>query len=141
MEQYFEFATNHYILSAAWVAVLAMIVYGFISARLRGYQSANSASATQLINREDAVVVDVRDDNEYATGHIVNSIHIPLAYFSERIKELDKHKDKPIIVGCKSGQRSGQACTTLTKAGFEKVYNLSGGITAWQTDNLPITKK
>jgi len=140
MEQIFEFASNHYILSAAWAALFGMIAYSFFAARLRGFKSANPALATQLINREDAVILDVREDNEYLNGHIINSINIPLSYLSERIKELDKHKEKPIIVGCKTGQRSNQACAALKKAGFEQVYNLTGGITAWQADSLPITK-
>jgi len=141
MQQYLEFITNHYILSAGWVAILIMIIYSFIGARLRGYSSANPAIATQLINRENALIVDVREDNEYLSGHIINSKHIPLGYFNERLKELEKYKSDPIIVGCKTGQRSGQACVILKKAGFEKVYNLSGGVSAWQAENLPLTKK
>ena len=141
MEQFIEFFGNHTILSAGWVALFLLVIYSFIGARLRGYQNANPAMATNLINREEAVIVDVREDNEYAKGHIINSIHVPLAYLKERLKELEKYKSKPVIVGCKTGQRSGQACATLKKEGFEHVYNLSGGVTAWQADNLPLTKK
>ena len=141
MEQYIEFLGNHYILSAIWIALFAMVIYSFIGARLRGYSNVNPATATQLINQQDAVIVDVREDNEYTGGHIINSIHVPLGYLNERLKELDKYKSKPVIVGCKTGQRSGQACVTLKKAGFEQVYNLSGGVSAWQADNLPLTKK
>lgn len=141
MDQYIEFLGNHYILSAGWVALFVMVIYSFIGARLRGYKNINPAMATQLINQEDAVIVDVREDNEYAKGHIINSVHVPLGYLKERLKELDKYKSKPVVVGCKTGQRSGQACATLKKEGFEQVYNLSGGVTAWQADNLPLTKK
>ena len=141
MEQLIKFASSHYIMTSAWLVLFGMIIYSFFAARLRGYQNANPAQATQLINRQNAVIVDVREDNEYVSGHIVNSIHIPLSYFSDRIKELDKHKEIPIIVGCRTGQRSGQACAMLKKAGFEKVFNLAGGVMAWQADNLPITKK
>ncbi len=141
MQQFLEFISNHYILAGGWAAVLIILIYSFIGARLRGYANANPATATQLINRENAVVVDVREDNEYLKGHIINSLHIPLSYFSDRLKELEKHKSDPIIVGCKTGQRSGQACAILKKAGFEKVYNLSGGVSAWQADSLPLTKK
>ena len=97
--------------------------------------------ATQLINRENAVILDVREDNEYRDGHIVNSVHIPLSYLKDRLKELEKYKGKPIIVGCRSGQRSSQACGVLKKQGYDAVYNLSGGIMAWKSDNLPLTKK
>jgi rhodanese-related sulfurtransferase len=141
MEQYIEFIGNHYILSAAWIGVFILIVYSFIGAKLRGYQNANPAQATQLINHNDAVILDVREENEYLKGHIVNSVHVPMSYLSERMKELEKYKDKPIIAACRSGQRSAQACATLKKNGFENVYNLSGGVMAWQSDNLPLTKK
>ncbi len=141
MEQYIEFIGNHYILSLAWLVIFMMLVYSFIGSRLRGYNSANPTMATQLINRENAVVLDVREENEYLKGHIVNAVHIPAGYLNDRLKELEKYKDKPIIVGCRSGQRSAQACAQLKKNGFEKVYNLSGGMMAWQNDNLPLTKK
>lgn len=141
MQQYLEFISNHYILAGGWAAIFVMLIYSYIGARLRGYANANPAVATQLINRENAVMVDVREDNEYVNGHIINSMHIPLSYFRDRLKELEKHKSDPIIVGCKTGQRSSQACAILKKAGFEKVYNLTGGVSAWQADNLPLTKK
>jgi rhodanese-related sulfurtransferase len=141
MDKYIEFFTNHLVLSGAWVAVAGVLVYSFFSARLRGFNSINPALATQLINRENAMILDVREDNEYREGHIVNSVHIPLSYLNDRLKELEKYKDTPIIVGCRSGQRSSQACATLKKLGFATVYNLSGGVMAWKNDNLPLTKK
>lgn len=128
-------------LSGAWVAVACMLIYSFFSARLRGFSSIHPSMATQLINRENALILDVREDNEYREGHIVNSVHIPVGYLGDRMKELEKFKDRPIIVGCRSGQRSSQACTILKKQGFDTVYNLNGGILAWKNDNLPLTKK
>jgi rhodanese-related sulfurtransferase len=141
MEKYIEFVTNHTLLSGGWLVVFGMLVYSLIGTRLRGFNSVNPAMATQLINREDAVILDVREDNEYRDGHIVNSVHIPISYLNERLKELEKYKNKPIIIGCRSGQRSAQACGVLKKQGFDSVYNLSGGIMAWKSDNLPLTKK
>jgi rhodanese-related sulfurtransferase len=141
MEQYMQFATNHYILTLAWIGVFVLFIYSFIGGRLRGYASVNPAGATQLINREQAIVLDVREENEYLNGHIVNSLHIPMSYLNDRMSELDKYKDKPVIVSCRSGQRSGHACALLKKQGFENVYNLSGGMMAWQNDSLPVTKK
>lgn len=73
-------------------------------------------------------------------GHIINSVHIPLGTLNNRLNELEKYKSRPIIVGCRSGQRSAAACTTLKKQGFETVYNLSGGVMGWQNANLPLTK-
>ena len=141
MDQYIEFIGNHYILSAAWIGVFILIIYSFMGSKLRGYQNANPAQATQLINHNDAVIIDVREENEYLKGHIVNSVHVPMSYLNERMKELEKFKDKTVIAACRSGQRSAQACATLKKNGFENVYNLTGGVMAWQSDNLPLTKK
>ena len=141
MDRYVEFFSNHYLLSGAWLAVAGLLIYSFLGSRLRGFASVNPARATQLINREDAVVLDVREDNEYRDGHIVNSLHIPVSYLKDRLKDLEKYREKPIIVGCRSGQRSSQACAMLKKQGFNAVYNLSGGIMAWKNDNLPLTKK
>jgi rhodanese-related sulfurtransferase len=93
-----------------------------------------------LIN-DDALVLDVREDKEWAEGHIPNAKHIPLGQLSKRISELDKYKDKPIVVSCRSGHRSATACRTLKKDGFEQTHNLMGGIIAWENANLPVTKK
>jgi rhodanese-related sulfurtransferase len=97
--------------------------------------------ATLMINREDAVVVDVREAAEYGGGHIPNSRHIPLSQFDKRLPELEKFKARAIIVNCASGNRSSSACGVLRRAGFDKVFNLSGGISAWDQAGLPITKK
>ena len=141
MDKYIQFLTDHYMLSGAWLAVAGILIYSFFSARLRGFSAIHPAMATQLINRENALILDVREDNEYREGHIVNSLHIPVGYLGDRMKELEKYKDRPIIVGCRSGQRSSQACAMLKKQGFDAVYNLNGGIMAWKNDNLPLTKK
>ncbi|MBL8503263.1 MAG: rhodanese-like domain-containing protein [Rhodocyclaceae bacterium] len=97
--------------------------------------------ATMMINREEAVVVDVREPAEYAGGHIPNARHIPLSQFDKRLPELDKYKGRAVIVSCASGNRSSSACNRLRRAGFEKVFNLSGGVSAWDQAGLPITKK
>jgi len=140
MDQYITFIGNHLLLFAALLVIVGMLVMSFFGDSLRGFKAASPAEATHLINREDAIVVDVREDNEFRSGHIVNAMHVPLGYFRDRIQKLEKYKDKPIIVGCRSGHRSGQACAMLKKAGFEKVYNLRGGVMAWQSDNLPLSK-
>ena len=106
--------------------------------------AANGVSPTQattLINREDAVIIDVRDAGEFAAGHLPNARHIPLADLEKRIGELDKLKDKPLIVNCQSGGRSASACGILKKAGFTQVHNLEGGIAAWEQANMPVSRK
>jgi rhodanese-related sulfurtransferase len=106
-----------------------------------GGKGISVTEATLLINREDAVVVDVRETSEWSSGHIPNARHIALGQLNQRIGELEKVKAKPVIVCCASGNRSSTACGSLKKAGFEKVFNLSGGIRAWSDAGLPITAK
>lgn len=140
MEQLVEFITNHIILSGAFVAILTLLLIDLFGAKLKGYPSATPGEATQLINRENAVVLDIRQDNEFHAGHIVNAIHVPLGHLKDRKAELEKYKSRPIITVCRSGSRSGQACSQLKKAGFDNIYNLKGGMMAWQHASLPIDK-
>lgn len=100
----------------------------------------NPGEATTLINREDARIVDVREVGEFAEGHLPDALHIPLAKLSERVGELEKFKEKPIIFCCASGMRSNKACAELKKLGFAKLYNLSGGVDAWVGAGYPIKK-
>ena len=125
----------------ALLVITSMLLMSTFGERLRGYQSTSPGEATMLINREDAIVLDVRETNEFQTGHIVNSVHIPQGSLKDRLSELEKHTDKPIVVACRSGHRSGQACSVLKKSGYENVYNLSGGVMAWESANLPLQKK
>lgn len=126
-----------------WVAVAVISGGMLLWPLIRGGGSAGVSplQATLLINREDAIVVDVREPHEYAAGHVPNARHMPMGQVDKRLGELDKFKDKPVIVVCQSGNRSSSTCNALTKRGFEKVYNLSGGISAWEQAGMPVTKK
>jgi len=93
------------------------------------------------MNNEDVVVLDVREPAETIDGKITKAIQIPAGAVTKRITELEKHKDKTLLVYCKSGSRAGSACKELSKHGFDKVYSLNGGILAWQDAHLPVSKK
>lgn len=97
--------------------------------------------ATLLINRQDALVLDVRETAEWSAGHIPNARHIALGHLAKHLSEIEKFKDKPVIVVCASGNRSGSGCKVLKQAGFQQVFNLAGGIHAWGDAGLPMTKK
>ncbi|CAG0968287.1 thiosulfate sulfurtransferase [Rhodocyclaceae bacterium] len=99
------------------------------------------AEATLLINREDALVLDVRETHEWSNGHIPNARHVALGHLDKHISEIEKFKERPVIVCCASGNRSSSACGTLRKAGFQRVFNLNGGIGAWTEAGLPVTTK
>ena len=117
-----------------------MLVWPMLS-RMSGTSSnLDPADAVLLINRENALVLDVRDDAEYAAGHITDARNIPLSQLEERVEELRKFKDKPVLVTCQAGMRSTKACNILKKHGFNKVFNLQGGLNAWQQAKLPVVK-
>jgi len=126
-----------------WVGLAAvsggMLLWPMISGG--GAQNLSPAEATLLMNREDALVLDVRESGEWSTGHIPGARHITLAQLEKRMSEIEKFKDRPIIICCASGNRSSSACGQLKRGGFEKVFNLSGGISAWLGANLPLTTK
>jgi len=140
MEQYIEFAGNHPFLLFSFAAVFGLLVWNIFGEKLQGFESIDPQQAIMMINHDDALVVDVREDNEFKEGHIANAMHIPLGMLSDKISRLEKHRDKTIIMSCRSGNRSGVACGKLKKEGFEKIYNLRGGVIAWQGANLPLTK-
>lgn len=106
-----------------------------------GGPAVSPMEATLLINREDALVVDVREQNEYADGHIPGARLIPLGQVKTRVSELEKFRDRALIIACRSGSRSANACSVLRKHGFTKVFNLTGGISAWEQASLPVTRK
>lgn len=141
MSQYLEFATNHWDLFLALGVILAMLVSNTLGSRLRGYQEVEPTDAVRIFNHEEGVMLDVREDKEYVEGHILDSLHIPLGTLAGRLGELANLREKPIIVSCRSGHRSATACARLRKEGFEKVYNLKGGVLAWQNAGLPLQKK
>lgn len=118
----------------------AMLFWSFFGNRLRGIKDVDHIAATQLINHQNALVLDVREQGEYDSGHILNSRLIPVGKLRERIGELEKYRDKPILVVCRSGMRSASACALLGKQGFAQAYNLEGGVMAWQKASLPLEK-
>lgn len=137
MEQLFEFIGNHYILTGLFAVLMALFVRNELQ---RGGRAVSAQQLVDLINREGAVVVDVRDKKEFGEGHIVDALNIPHTAIASRIGELERHKVKPVVVACKMGQHAGAVGTILRKAGFENVARLRGGITEWRNQNLPVVR-
>jgi len=135
-----QFLQDNWMLVALAVVSGAMLVWNFIGGILSGVEQADTLKATRLYN-DDALILDVREDKEYTSGHIPKAKHIPLGQLASRMQELEKFKDKPILVTCRSGHRSARACGMLKKAGFVTVFNQEGGILAWERANLPVTQK
>jgi rhodanese-related sulfurtransferase len=105
-----------------------------------GAPQVGALAAVQLINRRDALVLDVRDKADYAAGHIPNARNIPLAELSGRLREIEKFKSRPIVINCQTGARSASVCSLLTKNGFGEVFALSGGLKGWVEASLPVAK-
>ena len=141
MQEYTEFAQAHTLLLLGFVAVLGLIIWSEYSRLTRKYKQVNVSQAVQILNRDNVTVIDVRTDNEIRNGVIKGAKAIPLADISKHLVSLEKNKNNPFLVYCGSGNRSGSVCSALTKNGFNEVYNLTGGIMAWTSENLPLNKK
>ena len=135
-----EFVGNNFFPIVIAVLSGLMLLWSFFGNRIRGIKEVDCVAALQLINHKNALILDVREDNEYRAGHLLNARLIPLGKLRERIGELEKYRDHPIVVVCRSGNRSGSACALLGKEGFLQAYNLAGGVMDWQRRKLPLEK-
>jgi rhodanese-related sulfurtransferase len=128
---------NILLISIAVVSALGLI-WPVLSRSAKNQVSA--IEATQLINRENAIIVDVREPDEFAAGHLPEARNIPLAKLAERVGEIEKYKEKAIIVCCAAGMRSGKGCGELAKLGFTRVHSLDGGVDGWVGAGYPVKK-
>ena len=135
-----QFIKDNVFMIGLALASAGMLLWPLVSRKFTGGKQVDTLEAVQKINHDDALVIDVREPAEVAQGKIAKARHIPLGELNGRLSELEKFKAKPIIVTCRSGNRSARACGILAKQGFTDVYNLTGGMTAWQQANLPVEK-
>ena len=123
------------------VATGAMLLWPLLMRPFRAGREVSVQQAVQLINRKDALVVDVRDTGEFEAGHVAGARHVPEKQLTERLRELEKFRERPIIVTCRSGTRSGVAVQVLRRHGFKEAFNLGGGIAAWDQAGMPLEKR
>jgi len=135
-----QFVVENWYLFVALGVILFLLLSGPVSQQIYGIKNANAAQTVQLLNRENGVVVDVCEPKEFSTGHIPNAVNLPLSSLKNRLPDLQKYKDKPIIVSCRTGNRSLKGAVMLRKHGFATVYTLAGGLQGWERDNLPVEK-
>lgn len=139
MERLLEYVTRHPFL-AGGTAVLALAVLAYEASRARsGGQSVGPMDAVRLMN-QGAVLLDVRSQAEFDSGHILDAKHVPQDQLASSTETLKKYKDKVVVACCESGMRSGAAARVLQAQGFTKVVNLKGGLQAWRAENLPLVK-
>jgi rhodanese-related sulfurtransferase len=137
MEQFVEFVTNHWMMVSALAIMFMALMWD--SGQKAG-PKVSTHEATALINSKNGLVLDIREKADYKGGHIVDSVNIGNAQLLSRIAELEKNKNDPIIVVCKTGQTASAASKILKDNGFAEVYRLSGGIMDWTNNNLPLVK-
>jgi len=135
-----SFIATHTALVLAFVAVTGALIYTELARFTRGYRAVSPAQVTDLINRENALVVDIRALADFEKGHIVGSRHMVLSQFDPENKVLAKVKELPVVLVCRTGMTVTGAAKRLVKAGFGRVHVLEGGIAAWQQADLPLTR-
>ncbi len=134
-----EFINNHLTLALIFGGLVVALIGNEAARLFRGYKELTPGALTQLINRENALLVDLSSIQDYEKGHIISARHVSLSQFDPENKDLAKAKELPVAVYCKTGQTSAQAATRLVKAGFKHVYWLNGGTAAWIQADLPLT--
>ncbi|MCB5225336.1 rhodanese-like domain-containing protein [Alishewanella sp. 16-MA] len=141
MDQVIEFISNHPLLSGVWALLVVLIVGSWISSLLSAIKPVSPTQLTLAVNRENAVVVDIRTEAEFAKGHITDAKHLTQAQIDkQQLAGLEKQKDAPIIVVCQTGMTANRAASALAKQGFTKVSTLQGGMSAWTGASLPVVK-
>jgi rhodanese-related sulfurtransferase len=136
-----EFVGNHWLMTSGLFIVVILLIQDIFDSAFRKHKTVSPSEAVTLMNDDSTVVIDVREPHEFAEGHITNARHIPLGKIEERCYELESHKQNPLIVVCQSGTRSPAACKKLVNLGFTQVFEMKGGMLAWEEDKLPVTKK
>ena len=134
------FAGRHPLLSLALAGLTVAIIANELAGLFRGYKALRPAGLTALVNRDNALVVDLRPIGDFEKGHIPGSKNVQMSQFDPEHKQLAAARALPVVLVCKAGQTSGGAARRLRKAGFERVYVLDGGIGAWQQDGLPMAR-
>jgi rhodanese-related sulfurtransferase len=134
MALFLEFVAQQWIQVAALLALVVMLVAH--EARKSG-PSLSPQQAINLVNEEGGIFLDLRDASEFRKGHIVSAVNIPAAKLPERMVELEKYRDKPVVLVCKMGQQSGVAGKQLKAANYSRVYKMSGGMMEWGNLQLP----
>lgn len=139
-EELQAFAGRNPILSLALAGITVAILYTEFARLFRGFKGLRPAELTGLINRENALVVDLRPIADFDKGHIPGSKNVQMSQFDPENKQLAPAKSLPVVLVCKTGVTANDAAKRLKKAGFEKVYVLDGGIGGWQQADLPLAK-
>lgn len=134
-----NFVIDNWMLFSVALASGAMLAWPMVSGAA-GASALSANGAVQLINREKAVVVDVREADDFATGHIVGAKNVPVAQLEERLPAVVRNKGLPLLLVCPTGARANKAVATAKKLGYEKAQAIGGGMKGWRDAGLPLEK-
>lgn len=141
MQEYINFFIAHPIMSGAWVVLFFALIYSFLQAKISTFKRVSPQQLTQMVNKEDAVVIDIRKTADYNKGHIAGALNLTHEQaITAKHSKLEKSKNAPIIIVCASGMTAGKTATQMSSAGFENVNILEGGVNAWTGASLPLVK-
>ena len=140
MEKLPEFIVNHLFLVCLFISISILLLWNFFGTSIMGLKMVGSAELTRLINRDDALLIDLRKKDDFTNGHIINAKNIPSAEFEKEMNSLSSKKDQPIVLYCSHGSETVRFARILIQQGFQKVYGLKGGLVTWSQANLPLTK-
>lgn len=141
MQQFIEFIGNHPILATIWVVLFLWLIFSFINSHFSPIKDISTHDATMLMNRSDAVTLDIRAPAEFKKGHILGAKTLSQEQVNKAdFKSLEKFKSKPIIVVCAMGVSARRTASQLVKAGFPQVSVLKGGMNTWNGEGLPVKK-
>lgn len=136
------FVKNHLFLSLGWIALFVIIIYLTVKSKLTKIKVVSNAQAIHMMNKEEAVIVDIRSADNFKKGHITEALNIlPIDIKNNSIKAIEKHKQLPVILVDDNGMSANTSGELLSKQGFEQVFVLKDGIAGWNGENLPLVKK
>ncbi len=137
-----EFIVQNWHLFLALVVIVFLLSWDSAKRRFSGVKGVGATELPQLLNHEDAAVIDIRESAEFRKGHIPGAVNIPLSQLADSESKLKRYKNAgtPLVVACQTGMRAGKGAAQLRKFEIEKVYTLTGGLAAWQKENLPLQK-
>ena len=141
MEKIPEFIANHLFLFSLLTGILALLLWNMFGSAISGVAELTPMEATRKMNHEKAVLLDVRSAEDFADGHILNSLNVPVEKLSEQQNELTRHKDRPLILCCKIESDTVRAARLLKQLGFNQLYSLKGGLQSWRSASMPLIRE